>query len=171
VWFASTYPKNFELESEYEARIAVAASEDEASALANELQLELLSQSYLGTIGQATEFLFAPLGFDWRLTVALETGLAAKEVIVSTLGVLYALDDEVDEESEGLMERLQSQIPLPVALSFITFVMFYLPCLAATVVFTKESGSYRYLGYLILFTTIVAWGSAFIVYRIVLGVV
>ena len=171
VWFASTYPKNFELESEYESRIAVAASEDEASALVNELQLELLSQSYLGTIGQATEFLFAPLGFDWRLTVALETGLAAKEVIVSTLGVLYALGDEVDEESEGLMERLQSQIPLPVALSFITFVMFYLPCLAATVVFTKESGSYRYLGYLILFTTIVAWGSAFIVYRIALGVV
>ena len=171
VWFASSYPKNPELEMEYETKIAAAASEDEASALANELQLELLSQSYLGTIGQATEFLFAPLGFDWRLTVALETGLAAKEVIVSTLGVLYALGEDVDEESEGLMERLRGQIPLPVALSFITFVMFYLPCLAATVVFTKESGSYRYLAYLVLFTTVVAWGSAFIVYRIALGVV
>ena len=171
VWFASAYPKNPQLEMEYETKIALAASEDEASALANELQFELLSQSYLGTIGQATDFLFAPLGFDWRLTVALETGLAAKEVIVSTLGVLYALGENVDEESEGLMERLRGQIPLPAALSFITFVMFYLPCLAATVVFTKESGSYRYLAYLILFTTIVAWGSAFIVYRIALGVV
>jgi ferrous iron transport protein B len=171
VWFASSYPKNSELEEQYEIKIAQAMSDDEARELSNALQSELLAQSYLGTIGQATEFLFAPLGFDWRLTVALETGLAAKEVIVSTLGVLYALGEDVNEESEGLMARLQDQIPLPAALSFITFVMFYLPCLAATVVFTKESGSYRYLAYLILFTTVVAWGTSFIVYHVALGVV
>ncbi|MBN2963863.1 ferrous iron transport protein B [Sulfurospirillum sp. T05] len=168
VWFASSYPKNEDLESAYELKIEQALSEEEQATLANELQSTLLSQSYLGRIGQATEFLFAPLGFDWRLTVALETGLAAKEVIISTMGVLYALGEEVDEESEGLMGVLQASIPFPVALSFITFVMFYLPCLAATVVFTKESGSYRYLGYLILFTTAVAWSASFIVYRVAL---
>jgi ferrous iron transport protein B len=171
VWFASSYPKNPELESYYETKIQAASSQDEARELANTLESELLAQSYLGTIGQATDFLFTPLGFDWRLTVALETGLAAKEVIVSTLGVLYALGDEVDEQTTSLVQRIHEQIPLPVALSFITFVMFYMPCLAATVVFTKESGSYRYLIYLILFTTVVAWVSAFVVYHIALALV
>lgn len=171
VWFASSYPKNPELESYYETKIQAASSQDEARELANTLKSELLAQSYLGTIGQATDFLFTPLGFDWRLTVALETGLAAKEVIVSTLGVLYALGDEVDEQTTSLVQRIHEQIPLPVALSFITFVMFYMPCLAATVVFTKESGSYRYLIYLILFTTVVAWVSAFAVYHIALALV
>lgn len=66
------------------------------------------------------------------------------------------------------MGILQANIPLPVALAFITFVMLYLPCLAATVVFTKEAGSYRYLGYLILFTTVVAWVASFVVYRVAL---
>ena len=55
----------------------------------------------MGKIGHASEPFFAPLGFDWRMAVALETGLAAKEVVVSTLGVLYALGDEVDEGNEG----------------------------------------------------------------------
>lgn len=168
VWFASSYPKNEDLEALYEVKIEQALTEEEQANLTNALGSELLAQSYLGRIGQATEFLFAPLGFDWKLTVALETGLAAKEVIISTLGVLYALGGEVDEESEGLMGILQANIPLPVALAFITFVMFYLPCLAATVVFTKEAGSYRYLGYLILFTTVVAWVASFVVYRVAL---
>ena len=168
VWFASSYPKNEDLEALYGVKIEQALTEEEQANLANALGSELLAQSYLGRIGQATEFLFAPLGFDWKLTVALETGLAAKEVIISTLGVLYALGGEVDEESEGLMGILQANIPLPVALAFITFVMFYLPCLAATVVFTKEAGSYRYLGYLILFTTVVAWVASFVVYRVAL---
>lgn len=168
VWFASSYPKNEDLEALYGVKIEQALTEEEQANLTNALGSELLAQSYLGRIGQATEFLFAPLGFDWKLTVALETGLAAKEVIISTLGVLYALGGEVDEESEGLMGILQANIPLPVALAFITFVMFYLPCLAATVVFTKEAGSYRYLGYLILFTTVVAWVASFVVYRVAL---
>jgi len=168
VWFASSYPKNEDLEALYEVKIEQALTEEEQANLTNALGSELLAQSYLGRIGQATEFLFAPLGFDWKLTVALETGLAAKEVIISTLGVLYALGGEVDEESEGLMGILQANIPLPVALAFVTFVMFYLPCLAATVVFTKEAGSYRYLGYLILFTTVVAWVASFVVYRVAL---
>ncbi|NLC27390.1 MAG: ferrous iron transport protein B [Campylobacteraceae bacterium] len=170
VWFASSYPKNENLQMEFEAQIETALSLEEKNRLTNKMQTALLEQSYLGTIGKATEFFFEPLGFDWRLTVALETGLAAKEVIVSTLGVLYALGEDVDEKSDGLMAILKAEIPLPAALAFITFVMFYMPCLAATVVFTKESGSYRYLGYLIVFTTFVAWMSAFIVYHIALGV-
>jgi ferrous iron transport protein B len=168
VWFASSYPKNPSLIESYEVKISQASNEEAQASLSNELQAELLAQSYLGQVGQATNFIFEPLGFDWRLTVALETGLAAKEVIVSTMGVLYALGEEVDEESENLMSILNASIPLPVAMSFIAFVMLYLPCLAATVVFTKEAGSYKYLWYLIIFTTAVAWLVAFVTYRVAL---
>jgi ferrous iron transport protein B len=112
--------------------------------------------------------LFEPIGFDWRMTVALESGLAAKEVVVSTLGVLYALGLDVDEGNEGLLEVIQREIPFASAVSFIIFVMFYLPCLAASIVFAKESGSYKYLGYLFVFTTLVAWIVSFIGYRIAL---
>ena len=100
------------------------------------------------------------------MTVALETGLAAKEVVVATMGVLYSLGDEVDESNSGLLEAISKNIPFPVAVSFVLFAMIYLPCLAATAVFTKEAGGYRYLGYLILFTTAVAWIISFIGYHI-----
>lgn len=134
--------------------------------LQNELSSTLLEKSYLGMIGKSTDFLFEPIGFDWKMTIALEAGLAAKEVIVSTLGVLYSLGSDVDEKNEGLLATLHAQIPIASAVSFMIFVMFYLPCLAASIVFTKESGSYKYLFYLIIFTTIVAWILAFIGYRL-----
>ncbi len=80
--------------------------------------------------------------------------------------ILYSLGDEVDEENSGLLDAISKNIPFPVAVSFVLFAMIYLPCLAATVVFTKEAGGYKYLGYLILFTTIVAWLVSFIGYNI-----
>ncbi len=167
IWFASNYPKNQELQMSYSAKVASETNSTKKSLLENELQSKLLEQSYLGQIGKATEPFFAPLGFDWRLSVALETGLAAKEVVVSTLGVLYSLG-EVDESSDSLKEILAKNLTLPVALSFIVFVMIYLPCFAAATVFTKEAGGIKYLGYLILFTTVTAWLFAFITYRVAL---
>lgn len=167
IWFASNYPKNQELQMSYTTKVASETNSTKKSLLENELQSKLLEQSYLGQIGKATEPFFAPLGFDWRLSVALETGLAAKEVVVSTLGVLYSLG-EVDESSDSLKEILAKNLTLPVALSFIVFVMIYLPCFAAATVFTKEAGGIKYLGYLILFTTVTAWIFAFITYRVAL---
>jgi ferrous iron transport protein B len=102
------------------------------------------------------------------MTIALESGLAAKEVVVSTLGVLYALGSDVDEGNESLIAALQQQIPFASSVSFIIFVMFYLPCMAASIVFTKESGSYKYLFYLAIFTTVIAWSLAFVGYRVAL---
>ena len=166
IWFASNYPKQPEIEKQFEQKIELAVSEDTKSELSNELAETLLENSYLGTIGKFSQPFFAPLGFDWKLTVALETGLAAKEVVVATMGVLYSLGDEVDESNSGLLEAISKNIPFPVAVSFVLFAMIYLPCLAATVVFTKEAGGYRYLGYLILFTTAVAWIISFIGYHI-----
>jgi len=168
VWFASNYPKNELLQTEFETKIAQTTNDEVKSQLNNELSLLLLEQSYLGQIGHASEPFFAPLGFDWRMAVALETGLAAKEVVVSTLGVLYALGDEVDEGNEGLIAQIQANIPFAAAIAFIVFVMIYLPCLAASMVFAKEAGGWKYLVYLFFMTTSTAWILSFIAYRVTL---
>jgi ferrous iron transport protein B len=166
IWFASNYPKNHDIQEEFSKKIELAVSEDEKTELSNKLAETLLENSYLGTIGKFSQPFFAPLGFDWKLTVALESGLAAKEVVVATMGVLYSLGDGVDESNSGLIEAIRQNISFPVAVSFVLFAMIYLPCLAATTVFTKESGSYKYLVYLILFTTFTAWMISFIGYNI-----
>jgi len=168
LWFAGNYPKNEALEAAYETKIAQAIDEETKNNLSNELSMTLLEESYLGKIGHASEPFFAPLGFDWRMAVALETGLAAKEVVVSTLGVLYALGDEVDEGNEGLIKQIQANIPFAAAIAFIVFVMIYLPCLAASMVFAKEAGGWKYLVYLFLMTTTTAWILSFIAYRVTL---
>ncbi len=167
IWFASNYPKNETLEADYQTRIEQSTSDDEKGRLGNELQMKLLEGSYLGMVGKASEPFVAPLGMDWKMAVALETGLAAKEMVVSTLGVLYAIGDAT-EESTNLQEQLKANISLPAAMAFIVFVMIYLPCLAASMVFVREAGGWKYLGYLFLFTTSTAWVLSFITYRVLL---
>ena len=171
IWFASNYPKNIELEALYQTKILQTLDEESKNRLNNQLQLKLLEESYLGQVGHLSEPLFAPLGFDWRMAVALETGLAAKEVVVSTLGVLYALGDGVDEDNQGLIEQIRANIPLASAISFIVFVMIYLPCLAASMVFAKEAGGWKYLLYLFIMTSSMAWILSFIAYRVTLLIV
>ena len=166
IWFASNYPKNNILQDLYSAKIELAKSDEAKTQLSNELELKLLENSYLGQMGKASEPFFAPLGFDWRMSVALETGLAAKEVVVATLGILYNTGGDVDESSESLINSLRAEISFASAMAFIVFVMIYLPCLAASSVFAKEAGSYRYLAYLFLMTTGVAWVMSFITYII-----
>jgi ferrous iron transport protein B len=168
IWFASNYPKYPDIEKTFAQKIELAQSAEAKITLENEKAQQLLEKSFLGMLGKSTDTLFQPIGFDWKMTVALESGLAAKEVVVSTLGVLYALGAGVDEGNESLIGELQKQISFASAVSFIIFVMFYLPCMAASIVFTKETGSYKYLFYLFIFTTVVAWGLAFIGYRIAL---
>ena len=170
VWFLSNYPHNIELENTFASQIEK-VSADQGRILNNKLQEELLAQSYLGQIGKLIEPLFRPLGFDWKMAVALQTGLAAKEVVVSTLGVLYAMGDEVDAQSSGLMNAISKNIPFPAAVAFIVVIMIYLPCLAASVVFTKEAGGIKYFFYLFAMTTVVAYVLAFIAYRLTLFIV
>ena len=168
IWFISSYPKNSLIEEEYASKIEVlqsqlegptlsepteaneattevqapkepASIEDAIAALENEKHERLVEQTYLGIMGKAIEPAFAPLGFDWKMGVATISGLAAKEVIVSTLGVLYALGDKVTEEDTSLRDIIASNISFASAMAFIVFVMVYLPCLAATAVFAKEA--------------------------------
>jgi len=166
VWFLSNYPHNLALEAEYAQKIAVASSANEKQKLANQRSSELLEQSYLGSIGKFSEPLFAPLGFDWKMSVALQTGLAAKEVVVSTLGVLYSLGSDVTEGDNTLVGAISKNISFASAVAFIVVIMIYLPCLAASVVFTREAGGIRYFFYLLAFTSIVAYSLAFIAYNV-----
>lgn len=168
IWFMSNYPKNLELQEEFESKIELATTKDQKLELQNELDLYNLENSYLGVIGKFSEPLFAPLGFDWKMTVALEAGLAAKEVVVTTLSILYkqGANEDPENPSEGLVEKIKQNIPFESAISFIVFVMLYIPCLAAAMVFTKEAGSWKYLLYLFIFTTSTAWIVSFLAYNI-----
>ena len=166
IWFLSNYPHNPTLEDEYNVKIEKAVEQTQKNKLADERASALLEQSYLGTIGKFSEPLFTPLGFDWKMSVALQTGLAAKEVVVSTLGVLYALGSDVDEENNSLVGAISKNISFASAIAFIVVVMIYLPCLAASVVFTREAGGIRYFFYLLAFTSVVAYGLAFIAYNV-----
>ncbi|HIP14860.1 MAG TPA: ferrous iron transport protein B, partial [Sulfurimonas autotrophica] len=143
VWFLSNYPHNDALEKSYIAKIEQVQTEEEKVKLANELASKSLEQSYLGCIGAFSEPVFRPLGLDWKMAVALEAGLAAKEVIVSTLGVLYALGESVDETTYSLQNAISKNISFASAVAFIVIIMVYLPCFAASVVFTREAGGIK----------------------------
>ncbi len=168
IWFLSNYPHNTELENNYEVKIEQAQSQEEKNKLANELASKNLEQSYLGRIGAFSEPLFRPLGLDWKMAVALEAGLAAKEVVVSTLGVLYALGDDVSETTYSLKDAISKNISFASAVAFIVIIMVYLPCFAASVVFTREAGGIKYFFYLLAFTSITAYVLAFLAYHITL---
>lgn len=166
IWFASSYPKYPLIDQEYSVKMEQTINKEEQNKLADKLALYKLENSYLGKIGKFSEPLFEPLGYDWRMTIALETGLAAKEIVVSTLGILYGLGEETDENSKGLIEKIKDNIPFASAVSFIVFVMIYLPCLAASMVFAREAGGWKYLVYLFAFTTVTAWVLSFVAYNI-----
>lgn len=156
IWFSNMYPKNEQIAAEFDEQIALTQDISKKETLEFEKSNALLQNSYLGKAGKALEPIFAPLGFDWRLSVSLVSGLAAKEVMISTMGVLYSLGDQ-DENSKSLTGVIKSQIPLSTAVAYLLFVMFYNPCLAASVVFAREAGGLKYLALLFIFTSIVAY--------------
>ncbi|MDD3275028.1 MAG: nucleoside recognition domain-containing protein, partial [Candidatus Omnitrophica bacterium] len=127
-----------------------------------------MEQSYAGRIGRFVEPAVRPLGMDWRDGVALIAGVAAKEVVVSTLGTIYSLGEVDPEEAEPLKVALQndpSWNPLK-AFTFLIFCLIYLPCFVAMAVFYRESGpSLKWTLFLIFWTTIMAWLVSFIVYQ------
>jgi ferrous iron transport protein B len=120
--------------------------------------------SYIGRLGRWIEPLFMPLGIEWRGAVALLSGFVAKEIVVSTLGVLYAAGDGA-EEGELEDALLASGMTRLSALSMMVFVLLYLPCLATTGAIRRETGSTRWMLFSIGYSTTVAWVAAFGVYQ------
>lgn len=170
IWFSTQYPKHPEIEERFETQIQALeqkeGSEEQIEALDHQKDSLLLEKSYLGYFGEAIAPFFAPFDFDWKLSVSLVSGLAAKETMISTMGVLYSLGEDLDEESQSLRNTLVKYISMPTAIAFILFVMFYNPCLAATVVFGKEAGGKKYVLYLFLLTTFVAYSFALLGYHL-----
>ena len=115
--------------------------------------------SYIGQIGKAIEPVIEPLGFDWKLGIGLLSGVGAKELVVSTLGVLYT--NEEDIESVNLSDRIP--INPMVALGYMLFVLIYFPCVATLVAIRQESGSWKWALFAALYTTALAWIIAFVV--------
>ena len=134
---------------------------------------EQLENSYIGKIGHAIQPVLAPLGFDWKISVSLLSGVAAKEIVVSTLGVLYS--GNADEETASLSAKMKSEVRpngLPVydggtALAFMIFVLIYFPCLATVVAIKNETGSWKWALFAAGYSLVLAWMVAFLVQSIV----
>ena len=127
-----------------------------------------MEQSFAGRLGRFIEPAVKPLGIDWRGGVALMAGVAAKEVVVSTLGIVYSLGEVDPEDTGSLKESLQADPawnPLK-AFAFLMFCLIYLPCFVTMAVFYRESGSsWKWTSFLIFWTTAMAWGVSFMVYQ------
>ena len=143
IWFLSYYPRT------------------DASQMHTENHYE---NSYLGRMGKACQPVFEPLGLNWKAGVSLLSGVAAKEIVVSTIGVLYA---EEDAESGALPRKLQSSgdYTPAAALAFLVFVLLYFPCIATIAAIGSEAG-WRWAVGALVYNTLVAWGVAWIFYQI-----
>ncbi len=133
---------------------------------------ERQSNSFLGIIGHSVEPVMKPLGFDWRLSVSILSGLAAKEVVVSTLGVLYQADS--DDTNISLVEKIRTHESFPggktftplIAFSFMLFILTYFPCIGVIAAIRRESGGWKWAAFTVFYTTSVAWLLSFSVYQI-----
>jgi ferrous iron transport protein B len=177
IWAASNYPHQPALDATLAletARIAGSSlSEAEKDArkkvLDAGIKSEQLEYSLAGRAGKVLEPLIRPLGFDWRIGIALVTGLAAKEVVVSTMGTIYSIG-----QSSGAPRELKSilrsdpSFSRATALSLMVFVLLYIPCVAAIGVMKKEVGRWRPVLLYSVYSLSVAWVLSFAVYRIAL---
>jgi ferrous iron transport protein B len=145
--------------------------------LETSITVERREESYIGRLGKTIQPVMAPLGFDWKMTISIISGLAAKEIVVSTLAVLYQVDETVQTHSQSLVEKIQNQTytsgpkqgepifnPL-VALSFMIFVLLYFPCIGVIATISRESGHWKWGLFTVVYTTLVAWVISFIVYQ------
>lgn len=133
-------------------------------------------QSYIGHVGKAIEPVFRPLGFNWKLDVGLLCGVGAKEIVASTIGVLYSGDssfgdDDSVADGDGkyavLRQKMEADGITPLtAVSFLIFVLLYFPCTASVVAIKHETGSWRWAIFAAAYTTLTAWLVAALVYQI-----
>lgn len=136
--------------------------------LSHEQQQE---QSYIGRIGHAIEPVFRPQGFDWKLDVGLISGIGAKEIVASSMGILYHNEEIADENSEKSYTDLRKQMledgitPLT-AYCFLLFVLLYFPCIATIAAIKGETGSWKWAGFAAAYTTLLAWIVSALAYQI-----
>ena len=140
---------------------------DENQKLDQEQASEKMEQSYAAMFGKAINPILQPLGFDWKMGVALVAGLAAKEVVVSTLGTIYAVGGDTDHP-QALTAYLQSDphFTALIALTFMLFILCYPPCIAALAVIKRETGSWKWMLFMFCYENAFAWIACFIFYNV-----
>lgn len=184
IWILSSFPKNIEYSTDYTARLEAVREnfenrmplaheeelrqltrkyEEDTRELKQKMRAETTERSYIGHIGKFLTPLFAPIGIDWRGSVALLTGFVAKEIVVSTMGVLYSIEDD---EPEALKHALKESGMTPLsALGMMFFVLLYVPCLATIATIRKETQSWKWAAFSVVYSTLLAWGVAFMIYQ------
>lgn len=141
--------------------------------LSNEQQQE---QSYIGRMGKAIEPIFMPQGFNWKLDVSLIAGVGAKEIVASTIGVLYSGDDSFGDDEDfssdnekytHLRQLMMKEGITPLAAyAYLIFILLYFPCIATIAAIKNETGSWRWALFAACYTTPVAWIVSALVYRV-----
>jgi len=201
VWAMGYFPRTTPTDSIYRSRIATTQSlysnaimqtrqpekvieklENNRQQHINNILLEQESNrqlnSYIGKLGHLIEPAMRPLGFDWKMSVAVVSGIAAKEITIGTMGVLYQAEKGSDEHSSSLISKLQHQTyhdgpkkgqkvftPL-VAMSFMLFILIYFPCVAVVAAIRKESGDWRYALFIIVYTTGLAYLASLLISQV-----
>lgn len=180
IWALSYFPQRSfdEVPEEYFASVVSDIPADEMSNLSEDHLQELVTNQYqqensiLGHVGKFVEPVVRPMEYGWKTTVALLAGAAAKEVVVSTIGVLYVGEDDADLISERLTtpSTLTGRAPFDSAkaLSFMVFVLLYFPCIATLTAIARETENWKYALISALYNTSLAWILAFITYRVAL---
>lgn len=186
IWALGYFPLNKSLSKDYKAEIAAinhnaSIPQMTKDSLIASLELDFMTEnqekSYIGQLGRAIEPIIAPLGFDWKMGVSILTGLAAKEVVVSTMGVLYHSQGSTANDTETLKHRIKEQkhnsgtlkgrdVFSPVAsIAFMLFILIYFPCVAVIAAIRKEA-NWKWAVFTMFYTTGLAWLAAFSVYQI-----
>jgi len=181
VWFFVSYPADVSYSKDFEQLKAASdaaynanvndgeADEHEAeiAKLDKEQAAEKLAGSYAGQFGHLIEPLIKPLGFDWKIGVSLFTGFSAKEIVVSTMGTLYSVGAAEDDTAE-LQESLTTDPALSplVAYVLMVFSLIYTPCIATMAVVRRETNSWKWMSFSVLYSVALAWIVSFGVYRI-----
>lgn len=186
IWSLSYYPRNVKYSQNYDDQISSITSNDqlvqeEKQNMLDALELKKAAEhqekSYIGRMGKFIEPAILPLGFDWKIGISIITGLAAKEIVVGSMGILYQADLEADETSGNLIDKLQKQVhtsgelkgqkvfnPL-VAYGFMLFILIYFPCIAVIAAIKKES-NWKWSIFTMVYTTGIAWVVAFVTYQV-----
>jgi len=185
IWALGYFPRNVNYSEDYNTQIeslnnSQLSKEDkdhQVGSIEVKKEAERQEKSYIGQLGHAIEPVIEPLGYDWKMGVSILTGLAAKEIVISTMGILYQADLHADESSDTLKENLIKQehtsgilkgqkvfTPL-VAFGFMLFVLIYFPCVAVIAAIKKES-NWKWALFTMVYTTVIAWVVAFLTYQI-----
>jgi len=186
IWALGYFPRNVKYSTGYDEQIALISSNNNLNDSTKTGQKRIIElskmsekqeKSYIGQLGHLIEPVLSPLGFDWKIGMSIITGLAAKEIVVSTMGVLYQADTGDGNVSGNLQSKLKEQThsygslkgkkvftPL-VAYCFMLFILIYFPCIASVAAIKKES-DLKWAMFIMIYTTVIAWIVSFLVFQI-----